>query len=219
MAQKKERALSKAEQRRKERFKAQTAALEQQGYRMRPLTVGAVKANVLAFVVMLPFAAGLFACYLWKNHTFGAALSPQELLWLFALLFVLLAAHEGIHGLVWSLFAPTGFRSIEFGMVWSTLSPYCTCAEPMQKWQYILGSAMPTLVLGFGLGAAAVCLGSSFLFLISAMMLLGGGGDFYIILKLLLDRPAGEAIYCDHPYEVGLVVFERAPKESAAEIK
>ena len=38
----------------------------------------------------------------------------------------------------------------------------------------------------------------------------GGGGDFTIILKILLHRQRGkEAVYYDHPYECGVVVFEK----------
>lgn len=40
-------------------------------------------------------------------------------------------------------------------------------------------------------------------------MILGGGGDFYITLKLLLDYPKKDVLYRDHPYKVGLIVFER----------
>lgn len=110
------------------------------------------------------------------------------------------------------LVRPSRFRSIEFGVIWAALAPYCTCAEPMKKWQYLLGSAMPTLVLGFGLGAVAVFTGVDLLLYLSVLMILGGGGDFCIILKLLTYRPKGEAVYCDHPYELGLVAFERPVK-------
>lgn len=93
----------------------------------------------------------------------------------------------------------SGFRSIEFGVIWSALTPYCTCSEPLKKGQYILGAAMPTVVLGFGLGIAAVYTGQSLLLYLSLLMMVGGGGDFCIIGKLLRHRPKGEAIYCDHP--------------------
>lgn len=44
----------------------------------------------------------------------------------------------------------------------------------LKKWQYLLGTAMPTLVLG-------------------------GGGDFQLILKsILTDRQ--ESVYCAHPF-------------------
>ena len=79
----------------------------------------------------------------------------------------------------------------------------------MRRGPYLLGSAMPTLVLGFGLGAVSVFTGVDLLLYLSVMMIFGGGGDFCIMLKLLAYRPRGEVVYCDHPYEVGLVAFER----------
>lgn len=209
MQKKKERKLTEAEQRRKERFEAQKARLEAQGYTAHALTVGVVAANFLALIVMLPFVIWYAAWYLWVNHTLGGDVSLPATLGLLAMALVLTVAHELIHGLVWGCFAPGGFRSIEFGVIWSALSPYCTCGEPMKKWQYVLGSAMPTLVLGFGLGAVSIYLGWRTPFLLSLLMLLGGGGDFCILLKLLFHRPKGETVYCDHPYELGLVAFER----------
>lgn len=207
--EKKERKLTQAELRRKERFEALAADMEGQGWTARSLTISVVKANILAILVMAPFAALFIIWYLVVNDGLGDDLSLPGLLLLLALLFALMAAHEGIHGLVWGLCAPGGFRSIEFGVVWAALTPYCTCAGPMKKGQYLLGSAMPTLVLGFGLGIVAVYTGMSLLLCLSVLMILGGGGDFCIILKLLAYRPKGDAVYCDHPYELGLVAFER----------
>lgn len=215
MQENKERELTEAEQRRKERFEALSARLQGEGYVPRALTIDAVKANFLALFIMLPFAAVFLVWYLWRNGGV-AALSLSDLLLVLAIMMALLALHELIHGLVWSRFVPGRFRSIEFGVVWKALSPYCTCAEPMQKWQYCLGSVMPTVVLGFGLGAAAVLLGNTALLYLSLLMIFGGGGDFCILFRLLGYRPAGEAIYCDHPYELGLVVFERNARDGAA---
>ncbi len=133
-----------------------------------------------------------------------------ETLLLFPVLLVLIVLHEGIHGLTWGCFAPSRLRAIEFGVIWKALMPYCTCAEPLTKRQYLLGCLMPTLVLGFGLSAAAAALGSPCLFSLSAIMILSGGGDVLIAWKLLLHRaPDAEVRYLDHPYECGLVAFER----------
>lgn len=207
--EKKERKLTEAELRRKARFEALVADMEGQGWTAHDLTIGAVKANILAFFVMFPFALAITIWYLVVNGGLDSDLTSTDMLVLLVLFFALIAAHELIHGLVWGLCAPSRFRSIEFGVVWSVLSPYCTCAEPMKKGQYLLGSAMPTVVLGFGLGIVAIYTGVSLLLYLAVLMILGGGGDFCIILKLLAYRPQGEVVYCDHPYEVGLVAFER----------
>lgn len=213
MKREKERRLTPAELRRKDRFEVLRAGLERDGWTAHNLTIDVVKANLLALAVMLPFAVAVTIWYLVVNGGLGDDLSLPGLFVLLVLFFALIAAHEGIHGLVWGLFAPNGFRSIEFGVIWSALAPYCTCSEPMRKGQYILGSAMPTLLLGFGLGIVAVYAGMDLLLYLSVLLILGGGGDFCIILKLLAYRPQGEAVYCDHPYELGLVAFERPVKD------
>ena len=80
----------------------------------------------------------------------------------------------------------------------------------MKKWQYLLGAAMPTLILGCAVAAAAVMTDRLLLFFVAEIMLLSGGGDFLIILKILLYRTdKKESVYCDHPYECGFVVFEK----------
>ena len=51
-----ERNLTPAEQKRKERFALVCEEMERRGYQKTDLTVGVAKANLLALVVMLPFA-------------------------------------------------------------------------------------------------------------------------------------------------------------------
>lgn len=53
---KNERKLTPAEQKRKEQFALVCEEMERQGYRKTDLTIGVVKGNLLALIVMLPFA-------------------------------------------------------------------------------------------------------------------------------------------------------------------
>lgn len=209
MRKEKERRLTDAERRRKERFEILKADLEREGFVAQEMTIDIVKANIMAIVVVLPFIIVLAVWYVWVNGNLGAELSLAGLFLLLVLSIVSVVVHELIHGAVWGYHVPSHFKAIEFGVIWSALSPYCTCAEPMKKWQYILGSAMPTLVLGLGLGLVSIYTGQNLVLYLSLLMTLGGGGDFCIILKLLRHKAQGEAVYCDHPYELGLVVFER----------
>ncbi|MCI8939601.1 MAG: DUF3267 domain-containing protein, partial [Dorea sp.] len=87
---------------------------------------------------------------------------------------------------------------------------YCTCSNPLKKWQYLLGVAMPTLVLGGGVAVVAVMANQLLLFFLAEYMILSGGGDFLIILKsILYHTDKQESVYCDHPYECGFAVFEK----------
>lgn len=208
-----QRHLTKAELQRKLRYEQLSLHLEAQGYRKREFTIGLVQANVMAILIMLPFLVGLAALYYGVNPIAPAEgqvtiTLPGAALFLAALL-LLLVLHELIHGLTWGLFAPSHFRAISFGVIWIALTPYCTCSEPLKRWQYALGGAMPTLVLGVGAGILATTLRLPWLFGLAELMLLGGGGDCYILLKIARYRPKrpGVLLY-DHPYECGFVAFE-----------
>ncbi len=209
---KNERKLTPAEQKRKEQFALVCEEMERQGYRKTDLTIGVVKANLLALIVMLPFAVLSGAVVLSRVSFLSMAelMSPFDFLLFLLAMLLLTAVHEGIHALTCAMFAKDHWKSIRFGVIWKALTPYCTCLRPVNRGQYILGAAMPTLVLGIGLTAAAALTGVFWVFILAIAMIFGGGGDFTIILKILLHRQRGkEAVYYDHPYECGVVVFEK----------
>lgn len=206
----KDRKLTPAEEARRTRFETLSRDLEAAGYERTDLTVGLAFANIAAVFLMLPFAAALWISFFTVNGSAGGALDLGWALLFLVLLLLLTAVHEGIHGLTWGLFAENRFRAVSFGVIWKYLSPYCTCGEPLRRWQYVLGTAMPTLILGFGLGTASVLLGLPLLLLLAEIMLFSGGGDALIILKVLCRRTGGgQVLCCDHPYEGGAVLFEK----------
>ena len=208
MEQQPGRKLSRREQARLEDFQRLSGQMRQQGYRRVDLVVDVVQANVMAVVVMLPFLAAAAVLFFALNPV-GEVYIPLSgmALWLLAFL-VLVVLHEAIHGLTWGLMAPHGFKAIAFGVIWQMLTPYCTCNDGLKRWQYLLGGLMPTLILGFGLAGLATAQGSLWLFPLAEVMILGGGGDFLVVLKMLRHPQKDGAVYYDHPYECGLVVFE-----------
>lgn len=206
----KERKLSPAELKRKEAYERLCQEMEQAGYRKRELTVGVLAANTLSLLLSLPFAIAITVIYFLVNPQGSFQLSSLWWLVFFPVFFLLTAVHEFIHGLTWSRFCSKGFGSIAFGVIWKALTPYCSCSEPLTKGQYILGGAMPTLVLGLALSVSAVALARPFLLVLAVTMVLAGGGDMLIIAKLLCYRPkCRDTLYYDHPYECGLTAFER----------
>ena len=205
------RRLTPREEARKARLERLTREMGERGYVRRDLMVTALQANVLGTLIMLPFAAALAAAFFLRHPVVEGRISLGSLFAFILAFLALIAVHELIHGAVWAIFARDHFRAISFGVMWQYLMPYCTCSEPLGRGQYLLGAAMPTLLLGFGLGAAAVGTGSMFLFLLAEGLLFGGGGDFLIMVKLLCHPSGGrETLYLDHPYECGLIVWERA---------
>ena len=204
----KERKLSKAELKRKEEFEQLTEKLVAEGYRPNHITIGVVEANVLALVIGLPFIIPLFVAFIAVGHTYD--LEYWTMLAVFAIFIVLTVVHELIHGITWAHFAENGWKSISFGIIMEYLTPYFSCNQPMKKHQIIIGSLMPTIVLGFIPGIVAVISGSEVLLAVAILMIFGGGGGFLVTYKLLrFKSEAKDVLFIDHPYELGTAVFER----------
>lgn len=204
------RKLTEKELKRKEHFEKLNSEMQQKGYKITNMIIDIRQANCLGPLSMLPFMAIIFWIYYTVNGFDLEGISLGFAVVFFLSILCLTILHELIHGITWGIFAKNHLYSIDFGIIWSTLSPYCTCSEPLKKWQYLLGAAMPTFVLGGGIAAVAVITNQLLLFFLSEFMILSGGGDFLITLKILLYRThKKKSVYCDHPYECGFVVFEK----------
>ena len=204
------RKLTEKELKRKNDFEKFNSEMQQRGYKMKNIIINTQQAKPLCLLIMLPFMALAFWIYYKVNGFDLDCLSWGFLVVLLMLVLCLSILHELIHGITWSIFAKNHFHSIDFGFIWSSFSPYCTCSEPLKKWQYLLGTAMPTLVLGGGAAVVSVMTNQLLLFILAEFMIISGGGDFLIILKsMLYHTDKQESVYCDHPYECGFVVFEK----------
>ena len=206
------RELSFKEEKRKKIFESTCEEMKKAGYEKKDLTISVLMANILAIIVMLPFT--IFFMYLYISINDVISLSIRfDLVSTFKIILVVIgfaAIHELIHGITWASFLKYDFSTISYGVIWKYLTPYCTCDKPLKKWQYLIGGAMPTLILGFGLGIISIIFNYTALFFLSIAMILGGGGDFLIIIKLLCYKELREdTLYYDHPYECGVVVFEK----------
>lgn len=113
--------------------------------------------------------------------------------------------HELIHGITWSLYAKSGFKSIKFGILMKMLTPYCHCKEPLTKKQYIIGALMPSIVLGLLPGVAALVTGSIGLLAFAIFFTVAAMGDFMIV-QLMMKEDNGSLII-DHPSEAGYYVY------------
>lgn len=204
------RKLTEKELKRKDDFEKINSEMQQKGYEMKNIIINTQQAKLLCLLITLPCIALAFWIYYNVNGFNLDCLSLGFVAALIVLILCLTILHELIHGITWGIFAQNHFHSIDFGIIWSSFSPYCTCSEPLKKWQYLFGVAMPTLVLGGAVAVVSVMTNQLLLFFLAEYMILSGGGDFLIILKSMLyhtDRK--ESVYCDHPYEAGFVVFEK----------
>lgn len=208
------RELSAAEQKRKIRFEQKKKEFEEKGYNSEDLTVGLTNANIMSFVLTVPIIILFAIPFFWLNISeipefFGKNLYVELLIFIVSM-FVLIVVHELIHGITWSMFTTKKFKSISFGFIAKYMTPYCTCDEPLKKWQYAIGSLMPTVILGIIPTIIAIINGSVLLFAIGAIMIMSGGGDLTVFLKLMTFKTnKNDVLYIDHPYQVGLVVFAK----------
>lgn len=211
MQQEKNRKLSEKEQRRLAAFEATCERYLQQGYKRTDLTIGIVKANLVALLIAIPVVSIGMLLFAWKN-SMAVPLVPQRALLLAVLILMLIVVHELIHGITWSLFTERHFKDIEFGFMKEYLTPYCTCLVPLSKKHYILGALMPGLLLGLIPTALGILLGSPLLFWTGIVMLLSAGGDLMIVMKLLTFKKQNEStevLIYDHPTQAGSVIFEK----------
>lgn len=206
-----DRQLTPAEKRRKVIFDAKCEEMYRNGYTKIDLTFSVAKANMYAVLIMLPFLIGFMVWFFAVNlNHMSFHYGLIEFLFFIVGGVLLTVIHELIHGIVWATFANKHFKSIEFGIVWKMLTPYCTCNEALTKLQYIIGAAMPTIIVGIIPAIFAIYCNSFIFFLLFWAMIAGGGGDALIIYKMLQHRSGGKkCIYLDHPYECGVVVFEK----------
>lgn len=208
----KNRKLTEAEKRRLAHFEQVKETLIQDGYTVKELTIGIVKANVYAILMVLPLCLFTVIPFILVNRgKLYFAGNPLITSVLFVItLVVLVVVHELIHGLTWSIFAQDHFKSIEFGFMKEYATPYCTCTVPLKKGAYIAGALMPLIILGIMPAVIAIFTGSFFLLAIGFVMILTAGGDIMIVLKLLgYKSGAADVLIYDHPTQAGSVIFER----------
>lgn len=206
---KKERKLSKGEQKRLAIFESKADELQSQGYKMQKLIISPFKANVFSFLITLPFVFVEFFLFLanMKNE-FTADSLLSGLILGYILFIISIFLHELTHGITWAIYCKQHWKSISFGFNVAALAPYCSCSETLTKSQYIIGALMPTLLLGFLIGIVSICTGSFALLMSSAFCIIGGGGDFLMIINILkFKTDAKEILYYDHPTEIGTIVF------------
>ena len=201
--------MTKDEQKRTEIFEAESAKLLAEGFVTRNLLISGVKANTLGtlfgIVPVIPFAIWYMLVY----GGFDAFSNAYEGTIVIIALLLSIPAHELIHGITWSLFTRNRFKSIAFGVAWSSLTPYCSCKEGLKRMQYLFGTVMPGIVLGLIPLIISCINGSASLFAYAAFMTITAGGDLMICSMILRDKKAEQEYFLDHPTKIGLVKFEK----------
>lgn len=172
------------------------------------VNVSTLRANIVAFVLLVPIALMYLTPFVlvWGISPIydGFIVLKQHKLILLLVLILGIIIHEGLHGLTWALFAFGGLKAIHFGIKWMYLTPYCHCAEPLQRNQYLLGGIMPGIITGILPAIVATVFGCGWLLLVGIFFTGAAGGDLIVLYKLL--KFDTKYTIQDHPDEIGFIV-------------
>lgn len=179
--------------------------------------MSAARANVYAILFLVPIFILYVPPYLilWQEQfaldNLKAAVKLYKTLLLFSpvvLVGVLVFGvilHELLHGLTWAAFCKNGLKSITYGIHWKLLTPYCHCKEMLPLRPYMLGGAMPGLVMGLLPALLGLAFGNIILLLLGLFFSFAAGGDLLILWMLRKYKP--EDRVQDHPDKIGCFVF------------
>ena len=175
---------------------------EMEGYAAELRTIGMLKANVVALVVLGLFCllgvAGMYA--VWGGFSLG---NPWN-----GMLFIVgfwagVAVHELIHGFTWMWATRSGFSHLRFGLLRGGV--YCHIDVPMNKRKYVVGALMPLLLLGVVPFLLSFATHSLWLMLFGAIFIGCAMGDVLIVWAIRKEPP--DTLVYDHPSEPGCIVY------------
>ena len=175
---------------------------EMEGYATELRTIGMLKANIVALVVLGLFcllgAAGMFA--IWGGFSLG---NPWNGMLFIVGFWLGIAVHELIHGFTWMWATRSGFRHLRFGVLRGGV--YCHIDVPMSKQRYVVGALMPLLLLGVVPFFLSFAINSLWLMLFGAIFIGCAMGDVLIVWAIRKESP--DTLVYDHPSEPGCVVY------------
>ena len=188
-----------------ENFDLQRKRLSDEGYSEHEAIVSVLRANVMALVLSLPFIVLFSVAFIliWQM----VSLESNKAILVLVAWIISIPVHELLHGIGWSLSCKDGFKSVRFGVMWSKLTPYCSCKEPLNFGQYLLGGILPLLVLGLLPSLIAVLTGNPYLLSFGILSIIAAGGDMLICLEM---RKYPQAVFLDHPSECGFFAFKKS---------
>ena len=158
---------------------------------------------LIAMIIPFYFIGDKLFQLIWEQR---APLLQLNFPWWAAALSILAAVvlHEAIHGVLFAVFAPHGFRSVTFGISMSMGAIYCHCRDPLKVKHYRFAGIAPLLLLGLIPYIAGLFTGVTWFKTFGLLLTIGGFGDLLIYIKLLkFDR---NLIIRDHPEKLGFII-------------
>jgi uncharacterized membrane protein YjgN (DUF898 family) len=183
----------------------------------KEITFTAMEANVYALVFLLPVMLILVVPYyfIWTEQFTKDQITKYVHIkegwdladWTVIISIILagIVIHELLHGLGWSFYTKNGWKSIKFGIMWSFLTPYCHCSEPLLMRSYRIGSMLPAIALGIVPAIIAMAMGNLGLMVFGFFFTFAAGGDFLILWLLRKEKP--NTLVKDHPDKIGCIIY------------
>ena len=186
----------------KERRKTVETIPEIEGYNIELRTIGMLKANIVAIVMMaLLGVLGLMAMYaIWGDFSMG---NPWNGMLFIVGFWVGVAVHELIHGFTWMWATRSSFSHLRFGLLRGGV--YCHIDVPMSKRKYVVGALMPLMLLGVVPFLLSFATNSLWLMLFGAIFIGCAMGDVLIVWAIRKEPP--DTLVYDHPSEPGCIVY------------
>lgn len=121
--------------------------------------------------------------------------------------------HELLHGATWAYYAKGGWQSVQFGVAWKALAPYCHCEEPMPRNQHLQAILMPGFVLGLLPALIGLALAMPNWLLFGWFFTGAAAGDVIMARMMLKEPPTAKLRDMDH--ELGFYIYE--PEDKATD--
>ncbi|MBR3319646.1 DUF3267 domain-containing protein [Candidatus Saccharibacteria bacterium] len=203
---------------RKKKVAAELNLFKKKGYTKQDISISASMANFFSLFVPLPIMAAIVILfgqlYGWNSFEEGyntwISTPTGPIIFILALL-ASTVVHELIHGLFFGLTARSHFKVVEFGVLWKSLNPYCTCTEAISKPKYMLSLLAPGLILGLCISVFGVTTGSPSILVFGLFNISMAGGDMCIAIKILQFSKRGrKELYLDHPEKPGSIALVKS---------
>lgn len=180
-------------------------------YNKQEHTVSALKGNIMAIVFVLPIVIlfGVPFYLLWGNPM----KQLQEIIHSGIVRIVInlsifiagIVLHEIIHGLTWASFSRQGLKSIKFGILKTSMTPYCHCKEILKVNHYKVGVIMPAIITGFLPSIFSIIIGNPLLLIFGIIFTISATGDFMVLWMLRKEK---NNLVCDHPSKIGFISYQ-----------
>ena len=193
-----------------ENYEQQKALLLSRGYVEKSEAIPIRKANLLAlYIFIISTVIVLSIC----NLMWGG-LSPLVSVRTIIVLIVFIISipiHELLHAFILSRFCKERFKSVSFGIIKGTITPYTTCKEPLPIAQYLIAVIFPVIILGIIPAIIGVSIRNIHVIWFALLSICASSGDLIIGNKLMQGDPKG--LFLDHPTECGYYHFIKEEKK------